>query len=206
MKVMPWIHSPPSDFNVYYTANGDPVYVHKLAKVSNNTTIGRFSYIAGGTFIGGRYPISIGSFCSIAHNVYCSTCESHQTRFVSTFPMRTALGVDVSYPELVEKPEGVSIGNDVWVGSQVRIMAGVILGDGCVIGASSVVTGNCEPYGIYAGAPARLRKKRCPDPVVAQLLQLRWWAWPTDRIRRNASFFSANLGELDVPLISLART
>jgi acetyltransferase-like isoleucine patch superfamily enzyme len=200
--MVPWIDSPPAGFKVHYTPRGEPIYVHKLAEL-NNITIGRFSYIAGGTYIGGRYPVVIGAFCSIAHNVYCSTCESHQTRFVSTFPMRTALGIEVDYPELVEKPDGVKIGNDVWIGHQARIMAGVTLGDGCVIGASSVVTRNCEPYGIYAGVPAQLRHKRCPDMVIGQLLEICWWTWPFDRIRRNARFFSADLGHLEVSLASL---
>lgn len=54
----------------------------------------------------------------------------------------------------------VIIGNDVWIGAGVKILPGTIIPDGCVIGASSVVKGELEPYGVYAGIPVRKIKSR----------------------------------------------
>ncbi|WP_253647281.1 acyltransferase [Williamsia deligens] len=52
----------------------------------------------------------------------------------------------------------VTIGEGSWVGSRSVIMPGVSIGSGCVIGAGSVVTSDCVDNGVYAGAPARLRR------------------------------------------------
>jgi len=56
--------------------------------------------------------------------------------------------------------KGVTIGDNVWIGSRVTILPGVNVGDGVVIGAGSIVTKNLENNGIYAGNPAKLIKKR----------------------------------------------
>ncbi len=49
----------------------------------------------------------------------------------------------------------VRIGDNVWLGDGVAVLAGAEIGDGCVIGANSVVTGAIPPRTIAVGAPAR---------------------------------------------------
>lgn len=53
----------------------------------------------------------------------------------------------------------VKIGNNVWIGEGAIIMPGVFIGDGCVIGAHSVVNHNIPPSCIAVGSPARVIKK-----------------------------------------------
>ncbi len=48
----------------------------------------------------------------------------------------------------------------MWIGFGAQVMAGVTIADGCVIGAGAVITHNTEPYGVYAGVPAKLIKTR----------------------------------------------
>lgn len=48
----------------------------------------------------------------------------------------------------------VRIGNNVWIGEGVAIMPGVEIGDGCVIGAHSIVNQSIPPHTIAVGAPA----------------------------------------------------
>lgn len=48
----------------------------------------------------------------------------------------------------------VRIGNNVWIGEGVAIMPGVEIGDGCVIGAHSIVNKSIPPNTIAVGAPA----------------------------------------------------
>ncbi len=52
----------------------------------------------------------------------------------------------------------VTIGRNVWIGEMVAILPGVTVGDGCVIGAGSVVTHDIPPASIAVGVPARVIK------------------------------------------------
>ncbi|HEV3229098.1 MAG TPA: acyltransferase [Solirubrobacteraceae bacterium] len=51
------------------------------------------------------------------------------------------------------------VGDNVWCGAHVVITSGVTVGERCVIGANSVVTGDLEPFSIAAGAPARVIRR-----------------------------------------------
>jgi acetyltransferase-like isoleucine patch superfamily enzyme len=55
---------------------------------------------------------------------------------------------------------GVTIGRDVWIGCQATILPGVIIGEGAVIGAGSVVTRDIPAYEVWCGVPARKTKDR----------------------------------------------
>jgi len=50
---------------------------------------------------------------------------------------------------------GIVVGDDVWIGANCVILDGANIGEGCVIGASSLVHGVLDPYGVYAGNPLR---------------------------------------------------
>lgn len=54
----------------------------------------------------------------------------------------------------------VEVGDDVWIGTRVIVLPGVILGKGCVVGAGSVVTRDVAPLAIVAGNPARVIRQR----------------------------------------------
>jgi acetyltransferase-like isoleucine patch superfamily enzyme len=52
--------------------------------------------------------------------------------------------------------EDIVIGRDVWLGARVIVVAGVSIGDGCIVGAGSVVTRSLPPNSIAVGSPARI--------------------------------------------------
>lgn len=56
----------------------------------------------------------------------------------------------------------VSIGNNVWIGESARILSGVTIGDGAIIGANAVVTHDVPAYSVAAGCPAKVVKKLRP--------------------------------------------
>ncbi|MDH6342506.1 acetyltransferase-like isoleucine patch superfamily enzyme [Parabacteroides sp. PFB2-12] len=77
----------------------------------------------------------------------------------------------------------IVIGNDVWVGYEAVIMAGVHIGDGAIIGTRAVVTKDVPPYTIVGGVPAREIRKRFDEATISKLLKLQWWDWPVDKIQ-----------------------
>jgi len=98
------------------------------------------------------------------------------------------------------------IGNNVWIGDSVLVLAGVTIGDGAVIGAGAVVTQDIPKFGVAVGVPARIKRFRFPEPICDQLKDIAWWDWPEDRIKRNKKFFEIDLsalGEADELLIHL---
>ena len=56
----------------------------------------------------------------------------------------------------------IKVGNDVWFGSNVVVLPGVSLGNGCVIGAGTVITKSFDDFVILAGVPARVVGSRRP--------------------------------------------
>jgi acetyltransferase-like isoleucine patch superfamily enzyme len=55
---------------------------------------------------------------------------------------------------------GIVIGRDVWIGANSVLLDGVVIGEGAVIAAGSVVRGTVPPFGIFGGNPARFLKWR----------------------------------------------
>ena len=56
--------------------------------------------------------------------------------------------------------KGVVIEDDVWIGAGCKILDGVTIGQGSVIGAGSVVTRSISPYSVAVGLPARVIRQR----------------------------------------------
>lgn len=90
----------------------------------------------------------------------------------------------------------IKIGNDVWIGEDVLILSGVSIGDGCCVGARSVVTKDLPPYTICVGQPCKVVKKRYSDDVINFLQDLKWWDWDEEKIKRNKEFFMTNLNRI----------
>lgn len=81
------------------------------------------------------------------------------------------------------------IGNDVWIDMNAIVMRGVKIGDGAVIAAGAVVTKDVAPYSIVGGNPAKLIKYRFTEEVIGKLLEIKWWDWDEEKIRRNSAIF-----------------
>ncbi|MBO4648431.1 MAG: acetyltransferase [Lentisphaeria bacterium] len=63
------------------------------------------------------------------------------------------------YEQKIE-PRPIMICDDVWIGGNVNIIAGVTIGSGSIIGAGSVVTHDIPPMSVAVGTPAKVIKKR----------------------------------------------
>ncbi|MDR1530028.1 MAG: CatB-related O-acetyltransferase [Burkholderiales bacterium] len=129
----------------------------------------------------------IGKFCQIASGVnFIMNGANHQMACVSTFPFYIFEGWNEPIPSLDKMPlkGDTVIGNDVWIGQNAIILAGVHIGDGAIIGLNSVVGHDIAPYTIVAGNPAKPIRKRFDDELIGLLLKLKWWDKPIEEINR----------------------
>lgn len=109
--------------------------------IGNNSGIGINAQISRG--------VSIGDNVMIAPEVVVLT-TTHEYKKIN-IPM-----IEQGNRELKK----VFIKNDVWIGQRAIILPGVVVEEGTIIGASSVVTKSFPPYSVIAGNPARLIKSR----------------------------------------------
>lgn len=125
----------------------------------------------------------IGNFCSIAGGLKYIFRGKHMVDWVSTYPFRELWKMDVPLNDLAPH-DPIIIGNDVWIATNVKIMQGVKVGDGAVIAQESFVTKNIPPYSIVGGYPAEVIRFRFSESQIAELLQITWWNWDDDAIRK----------------------
>ena len=145
-----------------------------------------------------HYPINqdrliIGKFCSIACEAkFLFNSANHALRSLSnyTFPLFfEEWGLNKKNVASAWDNKGdIIIGNDVWIGYEAVIMAGVHIGDGAVIAARAVVTKDVPPYTIVGGTPARKIRMRFEEETIAKLQQIQWWNWPVEKIRRSLPY------------------
>ncbi len=144
-----------------------------------------------------HYPINhdklvIGKFCSIACGAkFLFNSANHSLGSLSTYPFPIFFeewNLDVKDITKAWDHKGdIVIGNDVWIGYEAVILAGVTIGDGAVIGARAVVTKDVPPYTIVGGIPAEPIKKRFSQENINTLLKLKWWDWSKEKISQQIS-------------------
>ncbi|CAH0334863.1 2,3,4,5-tetrahydropyridine-2,6-dicarboxylate N-acetyltransferase [Flavobacterium sp. CECT 9288] len=115
--------------------------------IGNNVQINDYVHI------GAVGSITIGDNVLMASKIYISD-HNHGSydELLSDHPM--SLPVD---RKAICKP--VVIGDNVWLGESVCVLPGVTIGEGCVVGALSVVTKSIPPYSIAVGSPAKVIKE-----------------------------------------------
>jgi virginiamycin A acetyltransferase len=149
-------------------------------------------------FIGDK--LIIGKFCMIASGVtFIMNGANHLTDAVSTYPFAIFGGDWAHAMEGKQYPTkgNTIVGNDVWIGYNATIMAGVQVGDGAIIASNSTVVKDLPPYTIIGGNPATIIRKRFSDEHIAALLKLQWWNWSIEKITANIQKLTGkNIGEL----------
>jgi acetyltransferase-like isoleucine patch superfamily enzyme len=118
-----------------------PNVFHRSQFIGRNLRIDPGTFVNTACLLEATGPLCIGRDCQIAHGVTILT-TTHPLYADGTFAQRpVALAT--------------TVGDRCWVGARAVILPGVTIAEGCVIGAGAVVTRDCEPFGLYAGVPAR---------------------------------------------------
>lgn len=125
-----------------YTRHNGYLY-SPFISIGNNVKLSRYCHIAA------INKIVIGSNVMIGSNVLIED-HSHGNTIVNE--------ISISDRPLCSKGE-IIIGNNVWIGDNVVILAGVEIGDNCIIGANAVVNRKFEANQVIAGVPARVVKQ-----------------------------------------------
>lgn len=137
----------------------------RYSTISDYSSVGRFAKIT---------HTDIGKYCALSWDITINAVSHPSNNLtVHSFPYVPSAGNFVNERKQVHKR--VIIKNDVWVGANSVIMPGVTIGNGVIIGSSSVVTKDIPDYAIVAGVPARIIKYRFSKDIIARLLELKWW-------------------------------
>ena len=168
---------------------GDYTYYDDFENVENFEKNVKYLF----DFVGDK--LIIGKFCMIASDVkFIMNGANHLTDSISTYPF-AIFGhgwEDAMNGKQYPLKGDIVIGNDVWIGYNATIMAGVNIGDGAIIATNSTVTKDVQPYSIVGGNPAKEIKKRFSDQKIKELLELKWWNWNIDKITKNLPNLTGN--------------
>lgn len=124
---------------------GRGCFVYPSAKIWApwNLRMGEYSCIGPYTDIYSMGLVTIGSNVTISqYAVICTGTHDITTR----------------HNDLVIKEN--MIHDQSWVCAYAKIMPGVTVGEGAVIGMASILSKDAQPWSVYAGAPAKFLKKR----------------------------------------------
>lgn len=201
--------------NMLYPRTGDKETIYLKNAISNpNIIVGDFTmyndFVNDPTLFEKNnvlyhYPINqdklvIGKFCSIACGAkFLFNSANHTLSSLSTYPFPLFFEEwnleKKAVTQAWDNKGDIVVGNDVWIGYEAVILAGVHIGDGAVIGTRAVVTKDVPPYTIVGGVPAKPIKKRFPEKTISMLLDVQWWNWPNDKIAHNIKAIQA--GKID---------
>lgn len=205
-----------SEKNIY-PRTGDTQTIYLKNVVENpNITVGEYTiyndFVNDPTEFGRNnvlyhYPINhdkliIGKFCSIACGAkFLFNSANHTLSSLSTYPFPLFFEAwDLEKRDVTDAWDNkgdIVVGNDVWIGYEAVILAGVTIGDGAIVGTRAVVTKDVPPYTIVGGIPAKPIRKRFSNETIYALLKMQWWNWPEEKIRQNIpAIKSGNLGLL----------
>jgi virginiamycin A acetyltransferase len=142
--------------------------------------VGLHSY--GTSLYPGHLPpgTRIGNYCSIADGLVALR-RNHTIDRVSQHPFfyNAELGL-VDRGLIAEHSDNpLVIGHDVWIGLNVLITPACRrIGDGAVVAAGSVVTGDVKPFSIVGGVPARQIRWRFDEATRDAIANTQWWLKP----------------------------
>ena len=171
-------------------------WLDQTENINGTFYIGKCSGFGVGSIVkydAGLQSLRVGRFVAGGLRLKFLLNGQHEMRTIST-AMFSVLGMGLKNAAQPQYSDSI-IKNDVWIGDEVMMLGGGIIENGCVIGARSLLPPNfrSEPYGIYAGTPAKLIRFRFNEKIREALLNLAWWEMPLLWIVENNEAFLKDL-------------
>lgn len=116
----------------------------------------------------------VGNYCSIANSAIFLTAGNHDYSVFSTYPFH-AYFFNEDYNSLCRgggTNGDILIDDDVWLCERVTILSGSHIGQGAIVAAGAVVSGEIPPYSIAGGIPAKVIKYRFQEDIISELLKV----------------------------------
>ena len=144
-------------YNTELWAVGDNVRIDDFCVVSGKVSFGQNVHIAIFCNIaGGTEGITFDDFSGLAYGCHVFSQSDDYTGKTLTNPT-----VPAEYKK--ERKEKIHIGRHCIVGINSLIFPGVVMAEGCSLGAMSMLTKSTEPWTMYFGIPAKKLKPRKKD-------------------------------------------
>jgi acetyltransferase-like isoleucine patch superfamily enzyme len=135
--------------------------------------------LGGGVVMGNRSSIGAYSYIGCAGSIEIGDDVMMGPRITIIAENHNFADVTRPMHEQGVNNRGVTLGNDIWVGTGVTILDGVTVGDHSIIAAGSVVTKDVQPFAIVAGVPARQLRSRkacetapCTPAIMAEASEI----------------------------------
>jgi acetyltransferase-like isoleucine patch superfamily enzyme len=169
--------------------------------VGNHYVFGDHFYCGREVIFGGgpRSHFEVGKYSSVAtRSSFLMGQGNHRPQSLSSFPFGHAPCFDdsqwtQSFDYEKESTTYCKLGNDVWIGVGTIVLPNVTIGDGAIVSAGSVVKEDVPAYSVVGGNPAQVISFRFKQELIQELVEMKWWDWPVEKINRNKELFTKNL-------------
>lgn len=197
------------------------LYSISLNKAELSLFVSKLGYLGEGAFIEDKplfcnapHKIFIGEGCRLSRfSQFLISSHSENGKFIMKKKSGIAQGVmvitnnhspkpqldkwhlDMMYECINEVDKDVIVEEDVWIGSYVTLLCGVVVGRGAIVGSNSVVRTNVPPYAIINGNPAKIvGYKLSPEEIIERekLLYPENERIPLKKLQRNFDKYFAN--------------
>jgi len=129
--------------------------------------------------------IEIGDYGSLSADSIIMLGGKHAVEALTTYPHRILWNMEGAGQDGFPVPTGDSfIGADVWLCDGAIVLSGLRIGHGAIIAAGAIVTKDVPDYAIVGGNPARLIAYRFPEEQRKALVEIAWWDWPEEEVRK----------------------
>ena len=140
------------------------------------SNIGRYSSIGPRVkVVAGLHPFRKLSLSSIFHGCYWSKRTKLDSLQIFSNP-------NLDHSKIGAFGAITNFEEDVWIGADARILSGVKIARGSVVGASSLVLEDTEPYSINVGIPSKKINTRFSKDKIAWLEESKWWEYSPKKV------------------------